>query len=86
METIPLREALLQMDNGIPFHVKYVAFDKAQRRGGHFVEIASGVKVSAKYSLKNNDMISVKHSNNSDHPYPIHIHLITEYNHKRTML
>ena len=86
METISLRQALTVMDTNIPFHIKFVAFNKSKREGGHFVEIQSGVKAGAKYNLKDNDMISVKHTNNTDHPYPVHIHLITEYNHKRTMI
>ena len=86
MDTISLNEALQQMDNGVPFHIKFVAFNKAQRKGGHFIEIHSGVKANAKYSLSNNDMISVKETNNSNHPYPVHKHLITEYNHKRVMI
>ncbi len=86
MEMITLRDALSQMDNGKPFHIKAVAFDKGKRKGGNYIEVHNAVKISAKYSLKDNDMISVKSTHNSNHPQPIHIHLITEYNHKRVMI
>jgi hypothetical protein len=86
METISLRDALTMMDNGKPFHLKAVAFDKTKKKGGHFIELKSVVKVGARYSLKDNDMISVKTPGGDSHPYPIHTHLITEYNHNRILI
>ena len=86
MDMIPLRQALTEMDNGLPFSLKFVAFNKSKRTGGNFMYLESCVKASAKYSLKDNDMISVKRTNNSTHPIPVHTYLITEFNNKRIML
>jgi len=86
MNVIPLRDALLDMDNGKPFHIKFVSFNKTLRKGGEFIEVQRASKCTQKYNLKNNDMIAINNINNSAHPYPVHIHLITEYNHQRVMI
>lgn len=64
-----------------PFHIRYVALNKSTNEGGKIIELTNAVGVGAKYNLNNNDMISVKQSDGNNHPYPIHIHLITEFNH-----
>jgi len=79
---ITLGAALKQMEHGSkPFHIRFVTFNKSTGEGGKIIELGNAVKVGAKYSLNNNDMISVKQSDHTNHPYPIHIHLITEFNH-----
>ena len=86
MEIISLRDALNEMDNGKPFSIKAVAFDKTKRKGGNFIEARSVIKIGAKYSLVDNDLISIKRTNNSTHPIPIHTHLIVQYNNKRVII
>ena len=81
---IMLSAALKQMEHGsAPFHIRFVTLNKSKDEGGKIIELTKAVKVGAKYSLNNNDMISVKQSDNSNHPYPVHIHLITEFNHNK---
>jgi hypothetical protein len=79
---ITLVAALKQMEHGSkPFHIRFVTLNKTTNEGGKIIELNNVVKVGAKYSLTNNDMISVKQSDSNNHPYPVHIHLITEFNH-----
>lgn len=79
---ITLAAALQQMEHGkIPFHIRFVSFNKSTGTGGKIIELDSAIKTGSKYNLNNNDMISVAKSDGSDHPYPVHVHLITEFNH-----
>jgi hypothetical protein len=79
---ITLAAVLKQMENGSePFHLRFVTFNKSKKEGGKIIELNRAVKVGAKYSLNDNDIIPVKQLDNSNHPYPVHIHLITEFNH-----
>lgn len=79
---ITLASALKQMEHGSkPFHIRFVSYNESKDEGGKFIDLENVVRVGAKYNLNNNDMISVKQSDRTDHPYPIHIHLITEFNH-----
>jgi hypothetical protein len=81
---IQLAAALKQMEHGSePFHICFVTHNKSQQTGGKIIELTKAVKVGAKYNLKQNDMISVKQLDNSNHPYPVHIHLITQFNNKK---
>lgn len=81
---ITLASALKQMEHcSEPFHIRFVTANKAKNEGGKIIELTKAVKVGAKYNLNNNDMIAVKQLDNSNHPYPVHIHLITEFNHNK---
>ncbi len=63
-----------------PFQLKFVAFDKTKKTGGNVVELTNAYRVGAKYNHADNDMITVKQKNNSNHPYPVHTHMILEVN------
>lgn len=78
---ISLIDALAQTeDKTQPFQIKWVAFNKSKKTGGNIIELTKAVRMGAKYNLSSNDMISVKQQGNSNHPYPIHTHLIIEFN------
>lgn len=81
---IRLSEALkITETSAKPFHIRFVQYDKTRNKGGQIIEVEQATRVGAKYSLKNNNMISIKSVGNSDHPRPVHIHLITEINHTK---
>lgn len=82
--TIALRDALSLMENSeAPFQVKFVTFNKSSKTGGKIIELTRAVRVGASFNLKDNDMIQVKQLDTNNHPHPIHIHLITEFNNKK---
>jgi hypothetical protein len=76
-----LIDALNQMEEkDRTFQIKWVSFNKSKNSGGQIMELTHAKRVGAKYNLSNQDMISVKQTGNSNHPYPIHTHLIVEFN------
>jgi len=83
---IQLSDALRLMDEkergGMPlaFDLKFVSFNKAKQTGGEMMELKGVVKCGAKFSLDKNDMIAVRSVENSHHPIPVHIRLITHFN------
>lgn len=86
MKTIALYDALGEMDLGIPFQLKYVTADRNRKTGGKFIELPKCVKVGSTHSHKNNNTITVKQLDNNSHPYPVHIHLIVGFNHKKVFI
>ncbi len=69
-----------------PFQIKFVTYNESKQTGGEFIELKNCFKVGASYNLNENDMISVRQEHNSNHPYPIHIHLIKEFNNQKVYI
>lgn len=86
MRTIALPDALAEMKQGFPFQIKFVTADRSRKTGGEIIELTKCVTGGAKHNQKNNDTISLKQVINDGHPYPVHIHLIIEYNNQRVFL
>lgn len=84
METIAIRDVLSQMNNSdVPFQMKFVTYNDSKKEGGKIITLTKAVRTGASFNLKDNDMICVKQLDNSHHPHPVHIHLITEFNNKK---
>jgi len=84
MKNIPLREALSIMnEKALPFQIRFVTLDQGRKQGGKIIELTKATTVGAKYNMASLDMISVKQIGNNNHPYPVHIHLITEFNNQK---
>lgn len=80
---ISLIDALAQTeDKTKAFQIKWIAFNKSKKTGGEIMELTMAKRTGAKFNLSNNDMIVVKQKGNSNHEYPIHTHLIVEFNHQ----
>lgn len=78
---ISLIDALNQTeDKSRTFQIKWVTLNKEKRTGGQVIELTRAVRMGAKYKLSGQDMIVVKQKGSGSHPYPVHIHLITEFN------
>jgi len=86
MQTINLNDALGVMKEGIPFQLKFVTANRQLGTGGKIIELTSAVEVGAKHNQKNNETVTVKQVGNDSHPYPVHIHLITEFNHNKVFI
>jgi uncharacterized protein YqjF (DUF2071 family) len=86
MQTINLNDALGVMKEREPFQLKFVTADRTLKTGGKIIELTNAVEVGAAHHQKNNETITVKQLGNSNHPYPVHIHLITEFNHKKVFI
>jgi hypothetical protein len=86
LKTIALNDALGVMEMGSPFQIKFVTADRGRKIGGKIIELTKAVKVGAKHNQKNNETITLKQVINDGHPYPVHIHLITEFNHQKVFL
>jgi len=87
MELITLTQALKQMNSGKPFQLKFVTCNQSLNTGGEIIELKNAFKIGAKYNLKNNDMISLRQQHNEEHhPYPVHIHLIVEFNNQKVVI
>ena len=67
----------------MPFQIKFVTYDESRKKGGKIIELKSARTTGAKYNMASIDMITVRPTNNDDHPYPVHIHLITEFNNQK---
>jgi hypothetical protein len=81
MARIALIDALNLMKNSdAPFQIKWVKCNREKKEGGEILELTKALKCGARYNLKDNDMISLRQMDSSNHPHPIHIHLITEFN------
>lgn len=83
---IPLPIALETINKGLPFQIKFVTCNATKNTGGEIIEIKEAIKSSATFNLKANDMISVRDANGGGHPYPVHIHLITEFNNQKVAI
>ena len=78
---IALPDALNQMeDKSKTFSIKWVSYNRDKNTGGKIISLDRAIRAGAKYNLKDQDMIVVKQQGNSNHPYPIHTHLIVEFN------
>lgn len=78
---IALADALNQMeDKSKTFDIKWVSYNKEKKTGGKIIHLTRAERGGAAYNLKDQDMIVVKQQGNSNHPYPIHTHLIVEFN------
>lgn len=86
INTIALNDALSIMKNGSDFQLKFVTADVSRKSGGDEVELSKAVLVGSKNNQKNNDMITVRQVINNDHPYAVHIHLITEFNKQKVFI
>jgi type 1 fimbria pilin len=86
MQTILLNDALGVLEQRQPFQIKFVSCNLSKKTGGKFIELHNAVKTGAVHNQKNNETISVRSLNNQGHPYPVHIHLITEVNHQRIII
>lgn len=76
-----LREALaITEDPERPFSIDYVSVDKTRRTGGEIIKLPAVVRVGASHNRKQNDTIVVKPTDRAEHPYTVHIHLITRIN------
>lgn len=76
---ISLIDALaITEDTRQPFQIKFVSFNRDKRTGGKVIELPNAHRMGAKFKLSSKDMIAV--SQDHGHPYPVHIHLITEIN------
>lgn len=65
-------------DKRQPFQIKFVTFNADKKTGGKIIELPNATRTGAKFNLADKDMISVTQENN--HHYPVHIHLIIEIN------
>ncbi|OFY87844.1 MAG: hypothetical protein A3F72_02945 [Bacteroidetes bacterium RIFCSPLOWO2_12_FULL_35_15] len=84
---ITLGDALRQMEaSKKAFQLKFVTCNLSKNTGGELIELTAAFKTGAKYNMKRNDLITVRQENSADHPYPVHIHLITELNHKKVII
>lgn len=86
MQAIALIDALQQMELPTPFQIKFVTADRAKKTGGKIIELTKAFKVGAKHNQRDNDTITIRQEGNSNHPYPVHIHLITEFNGQKVFL
>jgi hypothetical protein len=86
LKTIALNDALGAMELGTPFQIKFVTADRTRKIGGNIIDLKKCVMVGAAHNQKNNDTITVKQVINNGHPYPIHIHLITEFNNQKVFI
>ncbi len=83
---IALIDALNKMDDKdgfdrkIPFDIKYVQYSRTTRKGGAIIELKNAITVGSKMNLAENAMRNVRCKHNNNHPYPIHIRLILEFN------
>ncbi len=68
------------------FQITFVSYDESRKTGGENISLTKAFKVGAKYNLNDNDMIAVRQEKNSNHPYPVHIHLITEFNNQKVFI
>lgn len=74
------------MEASKAFQIKFVTCNQSKNTGGDIIELTRAFKVGAKYNMKNNDLITVRQENSADHPYPIHIYLITEFNNQKVVI
>lgn len=86
LKTIALPDALAEMKQGFPFQIKYVTANRIKKTGGKIYELTKCIAVGAKHNQKNNETITLKQVINDSHPYPVHIHLIVEYNNQRVFI
>jgi len=86
LKTIALNDALGVMELGEPFQLKFVTADRSRKTGGKIIELTKCVKTGTKHNQKNNETIMVKQVINNGHPYPVHIHLITEFNNQKVFI
>lgn len=80
---IALNDALGVMGTGEPFSIKYVTANRSKKTGGKVIFLPKAVKVGASHNQKDNETITLKQLGNDTHPYPIHIHLILEFNNQK---
>lgn len=83
---ITLQDALDITAKPAPFQIKFVTLDKQRKKGGEIIELTEAQRVGASYNMRANDMISVKQLNNTNHPYPVHTHLIIEVNKQKVFI
>ncbi len=86
LKTIALNDALGVMKQGHPFQIKFVTANRSEKTGGKIIELTKCVEVGAKHNQKNNGTVTLKQVINDSHPYPVHIHLITEFNHHKVFV
>jgi hypothetical protein len=80
---ISLIDALAQTEDKTKgFQMKWISFNKSKKQGGDIMELTNATRAGAKFNLYDNDMIAIKQKGNSNHNYPVHIHLIVEFNHQ----
>lgn len=83
-QAISLIEALSEMnDKTRPFQIKFVRYDQSRKQGGEVIELTNAITCGSAANLNNQDMISVRQLGNDNHPYPVRIHLITEFNNQK---
>ena len=76
-----LNDALNLMDQKEdPFSIKFVTFNKKKQSGGEIIEMPEAVKCGLAVNMMKNGLIGIRHPDNTNHPIPVHIRLITEVN------
>lgn len=86
MQNILLNDALQIMDGHEPFQIKFVTCNTSLKTGGKIIQLTHAKKVGSAHNQKENGTVTVKQLDNSNHPYPVHIHLIIEVNNKRIVI
>lgn len=82
---ITRKEALEIINSGSTFSITYITCDVSRKTGGQRVTISNAMKCGQRHNMKANRTIGVRSADNSHHPTPVHIPLITHVNNKRVL-
>lgn len=70
----------------MPFSIKFFTWDKKKNDGGELKHLANCVKSGLRANLRKNGLIGIRVLDSSDHIYPVHINLISEFNGQKVLL
>lgn len=83
---IQLNAALDEMKNGVPFQIRFVTYNKTTDKGGEIINIDKAILCGTRKNVSQSDVVSVKNSDGSGHPFLVSIYLITAFNNKKIVI
>ncbi len=95
-QTITIKEVLTDMGSGQPFAIEYCSYDKKRGTGGELINLSNCTHPKRQQSPTTGDnrgKVKNHYANatrniypQEGHPIPVHIYLITKFNHKTVVL
>lgn len=64
----------------ITFSIKFCTYNRSKKKGGQIIHLTKAVKCGLSHDMNENNTIGVKQLDSANHPYPVQIRLITEFN------
>jgi hypothetical protein len=80
LEALEVTRSNDRWGNPAKFDISFISYNKKTGEGGELIELKNCIRIGQRHNTKEHDTIGVKQLKSDNHPYAIHVRLITKFN------